>query len=115
VPVFKVTKLYLDLADRHKDDIDFYLPAHMDKDDRKRDACIACIRICPIWSHLYNIQEWKKGGIKDTRFLYKKNEKRECRLVLPSMCNMNGKNYLEAGIKEAHDAAAHDGVEKTLK
>jgi len=28
---------------------------------------------------------------------------------------MNGKNYLEDAIKEAHDATAHTGVEKTLK
>jgi len=47
--------------------------------------------------------------------LYKKNEKGEWRLVLPSTFNMNGKNYLEDAIKEAHDATAHGGVEKTLK
>jgi len=47
--------------------------------------------------------------------LYKKNEKGEWRLVLPSTFDMNGKNYLEAAIKEAHDATAHRGVEKTLK
>jgi len=28
---------------------------------------------------------------------------------------MNGKNYLEAGIKEVHNATAYSGVEKTLK
>jgi len=28
---------------------------------------------------------------------------------------MNDKNYLEDAIKEAHDATAHGGVEKTLK
>jgi len=29
------------------------------------------------------------------------------------MFNMNGKNYLEDAIIEAHDAMAHGGVEKT--
>jgi len=28
---------------------------------------------------------------------------------------MNSKNYLEDAIKEAHDATAHGGIEKTLK
>jgi len=28
---------------------------------------------------------------------------------------MNGKHYLKDAIKEAHDATAHEGVEKTLK
>ena len=85
------------------------------KDDRIRDAYIACIRICPRWSQLYNAPEGKKGVSKDNGFLYKKNEKGEWRLVLPSTFNMNGKNYLEDAIKEAHDATAHGGVEKTLK
>jgi len=31
------------------------------------------------------------------------------------MFGMNDKNYLEGAIKEAHDATAHGGVEKTLK
>jgi len=47
--------------------------------------------------------------------LYKKNEKGEWRLVLPSRFDMNGKNYLKYAIKEAHDATAHGRVEKTLK
>jgi len=45
----------------------------------------------------------------------RKNEKGEWRLVLPNTFDMNGKNYLEDAIKEAHDATAHSGVEKTLK
>jgi len=51
----------------------------------------------------------------DNGFLYKKNEKGEWSLGLPSTFDMNGKNYLEDAIKEAHDATAHGGVEKTLK
>jgi len=47
--------------------------------------------------------------------LNKKNEKGEWRLVLPSTFDMNGKNYLEDAIKEAHGATAHGGVEKRLK
>jgi len=47
--------------------------------------------------------------------LYKKNEKVEWRLVLASTFDMNGKNYLEDAIKEAHDTTGHGGVKKTLK
>jgi len=36
-------------------------------------------------------------------------------LVLPSMCDINDKNYLKATIKEFHDPTAHGGVEKMLK
>jgi len=34
---------------------------------------------------------------------------------LPSTFDMNGRNFLEDAIKEAHDATAHGAVEKTLK
>jgi len=68
-----------------------------------------------MWRQLYNAPEGKNGVRKDNLFLYKKNEKGEWRLVLPSTFNMNGKNYLEDAIKEAHNATAHGGVEKTLK
>jgi len=67
-----------------------------------------------MWSQLYNAAKGKKGASKDNGFLYKKSEKEEWRLVLPSMFDINGKNYLEAAIKKAHDATAHGGVEKTL-
>jgi len=67
-----------------------------------------------MWSQLYNPAEGKKGVSKDNGFLYKKNEKGECRLVLPGTFEMNGNHYPEEGIKEAHDATAHDEVEKTL-
>jgi len=115
VPETNMAKKYLDLDDGPKDDPDFYLVAHVDKDDRMRNAYIACIRICPMWSQLYNAPEGNKGVSKDNGFLYKKNEKGEWRLVLPSTFDMNGKNYLEDAIREAHDATAHGGVEKTLK
>jgi len=115
VPITNMAKIYLDLNDCPKDDPDFYLVAHVDKDDRMRDPYIACIRICPMWSQLYNAPEGKKGVSKDNGFLYKTNEKVERRLVLPSTFDMNGKNYLEDAIKEAHDATAYGGVEKTLK
>ena len=52
---------------------------------------------------------------KDHRFLYKKIEKREWRLVLLSRFDMKGKNYLIAVFKEAHNAKAYGGVEKKLK
>jgi len=68
-----------------------------------------------MWSQLYNAREGKKGVSKDNAFLYKKNEKGVCRLVLPRTFDMNGKNYLQDAIKEAHDITAHGGVEKTLK
>jgi len=80
-----------------------------------RVAYIACIRIWPRWSQLYNAPEGKKGVSKDNRFLCKKNEKGEWRLVLPSTFDMNSKNYHKDAIKEAYDATAHGGVEKTLK
>ena len=41
-----MAKIYLDLDNGSKDDPDFYLVAHIDKDDRMRDAYHACIRIC---------------------------------------------------------------------
>jgi len=76
---------------------------------------IACIRICPIWSQLYNAPEGKKGLSKDNGFLYKKNEKGEWRLVLPSTFKMKGQKYPEDAIKEAYEATAHGGVEKMLQ
>jgi len=115
VPASYMAKIYLGLEDCPKDEPNFYLIAHVDKDDRMRDAYIACIRICPMWSQQYNALQGKKGVSKENGFLYKKNEKGEWRLVLPSMFDLNGKNYLETAIKKAHDATAHSGVEKTLK
>jgi len=115
VPANNIAKIYLDREDSPKDDPDFYLVAHVDKDDRMRDAYIVCIRIWPLWSQLYNAPEGKKGVSKDNGFLYKKNVKGEWRLVLPSTFDMNSKNYLEDAIKEAHDATPYGGVEKTLK
>jgi len=47
MPVTNMAKVYLDLEDSPKDDSDFYLIAHVDKNDRVRDAYIACIRIYP--------------------------------------------------------------------
>jgi len=70
VPATNVVKIYLDLDDGPKDDPDLYLVAHIDKDDRMRDAYIACIRICPMWSQLYNTPEGKKGVSKENGFLY---------------------------------------------
>jgi len=57
----------------------------------------------------------KKGVSKDNGFLYKKNNERRMEASFPSTFNMNGKNYLEDAIKEAHDATVHSGVEKRLK
>jgi len=110
-----MAKILLDLDDGPKDNPEFYLAAHVDKDDIKRNDYIACIRICPMCSQLYNATEGKKRVSKDNRFLYKKNKKGEWRLVLLRTFDMNGKNYLEDAIKEAHDATAPGGVEKTLK
>jgi len=77
MPETNMTKIYLDLDYGPKDESDLYLVAYVDKDDRMRDAYIACIRICLMWSQLYNAIEGKKGVSKDNRFLYKKNEKGE--------------------------------------
>jgi len=84
-----MAKIYLDLEEGTKDDPDFYLVAYLDKDDRLRDACITCIRICLMWSQLYNAPEGKKWVSKDDGFLYKKNETGEWSLVLPSTFNLN--------------------------
>ena len=54
-----MANIYLDLNDGPKDDPDFYLVAHVDKDDRMRDAFITCIRICLMWRELYNAPEGK--------------------------------------------------------
>jgi len=48
MPVINMAKIYFDLGDGPKHDSDFYLVAHVDKDDRMRDAYIACIRIWPM-------------------------------------------------------------------
>jgi len=40
-----MAKIYIDLEDGPKDGPDFYLVSHVDKDDRMRDAYIACISI----------------------------------------------------------------------
>jgi len=45
MPATNMAKIYLDLDDGPKDDPDFYLMAHVDKDDKMRDIYIACIRI----------------------------------------------------------------------
>jgi len=108
-------KIYFDLNKGPKEYPDFYLVAHVVKDERIRDTYITCIRICPMWSQLYNTSEGKKAVSKDNGLLYKKNEKGEWRLVLPTTFYLNGRNYLEHAIKEAHDATAHVGVEKMLK
>jgi len=115
MPATNLVKIYLEDDDGLKDDPDFYLVTHIDKDDRMRDAYIAWIRICPMWSQQYNAPEGKKGVSKDNGFLYKKNEKGEWRLGLLNTFDMNGKNYYEDAIKEAYDATAHCEVEKTLK
>jgi len=43
-----MAKIYLDLEDGLKDDPNFYFAAHIDKDDRFRDAYVACIRLYPM-------------------------------------------------------------------
>jgi len=50
VPATNVGKIYLDLEDGPKHDPDFYLISYVEKDDKMRDAYVACIRICPMWS-----------------------------------------------------------------
>jgi len=115
VPATNMAKISLDLEDSPKYEPDFSLIAHVNKDDTMRDTYIACIRICLMWSQLYNAPKGKKGVSKDNGFLQKKNEEGEWRWVLPSTFNMNGENYLDDAIKEAHDAMAHEGVEKTWK
>jgi len=115
VPVTNMAKIYLELEDGSKDDPDFYLAVYVDQDDRMRDAYIAWIRICPMWSQLYNASEGKKGVSNNNGFLYQKNEKGEWRLVLACKFDINGKNYIEDAIKEAHNAMAHGGGEKSLK
>jgi len=65
-------RLNLNLEDSLKEEPDFYLFAHFDNDYRKRDVYIACIRICPIWSQLYNTPHGKNGVTKDDRFKYRR-------------------------------------------
>jgi len=63
-----MAKIYLDNDDGPKDYPDSYLVAHVNKDDRMRDAYNPCIRIYPMWSHLYYAPEGKKGVRKDNGF-----------------------------------------------
>jgi len=90
VPAINMAIIYLDLKDSPKDDQNFYLDTHVDKDDRMKDAYIACIRLYPMLSQLGNTPEGMKGVGKDNGFLYKKNEKVAGRLVLPSTFDING-------------------------
>jgi len=115
VPATNMAKIDLEHQDRPKDDPDFYHIAHVDKDDRMKDSYITCIMICHMWSQLYNAPEGKKVVGKDNGILFKKNNKGERRLVLPSTFDMNGKNSLEDAIKQAYNAMAHGEVEKILK
>ena len=48
-------------------------------------------------------------------FLYLQNVKKEWRLVLPSTCNTERKNFLEVEIANDHTATMHDGIKKTMK
>jgi len=73
VPATNMEKIYPYLKDGLKKDPDFRLIAHFDNDDRMWDAYITCIRICSMWSQLYNTSYGKKGVSKDKRFLIKKN------------------------------------------
>jgi len=84
MPATNMAKIYLDLEAGPKDDTDFYLVAHVDKDDRMRNTYITCIKTCPMWIQLSNTLEGKKEVSKDNRFWYKKNENGEWRLVF---CN----------------------------
>ena len=72
-----MAKIDLDLEVGPKYDPDFYLGTHVHNDDRMVAAYIACIRICPKWSQLYNALEGKKGVSKDNGFLCKRNNKGE--------------------------------------
>jgi len=42
-----MAKINLDLDHSPRDDPDFYLVAHLEKDDIMSDAYIVCIKICP--------------------------------------------------------------------
>jgi len=103
-------KLYLDLDDSPKDDPDFFLVAHVEKDDRMRDVYIACIRICTMWSQLYNAPEGKKGVSKDNGFLYKKSEQGEWRLVLLNTFDMNAIFKPREGIRGKFQYLSTDQV-----
>jgi len=115
MPATTMTKICLDLRESSKEDPNFHLAAHVNNNDRIRVTHIAWIRICPIWSQLYNAPQETKGVSKDNRFLYERNESGEWRLVLISTFDLNGKDYLEGGIKGDQDVTVHGGVEKTLK
>jgi len=103
--------MYINLEDGLKEDLDFYLTADADNNDRMRSAYIACIRLCPMWGRLYHPPQGKKRVSNDNGFLYRKNRKSKWRLVHASTFDMNGKNYFEATIKEAYEPTAHGGVE----
>jgi len=48
MPGTNMANIYLDVEDGSKDDPDFHLNTHIDKDDRMRDVYNTCIRICPM-------------------------------------------------------------------
>ena len=53
MPGTNMAKIYINLEDGPKEDLDFYLASHVDNYDTLRDAYITYIRICPIWHQLY--------------------------------------------------------------
>jgi len=68
VPATNMGMIYIDFKDSYKEDSDFYLPAHVGKDNRIRDAYITGIRKCTMWYHLYNAPQAKKGVSRDNGF-----------------------------------------------
>ena len=81
-----------------------------------KEAYQVCIKVCPVWTDIYSVLEKGRTNMKDRNGLrYVQNINKQCRLILPSTCNAEGKNFLEITIAEAYAATAHGRIEKTIK
>ena len=81
-----------------------------------KEAYQACIKICTIWTDIYVAPEKSRKNMKHrNEFLQVQNMNKQCRLVVPSTFNMEGKSFLAIAIAEAYAATAHGGMEKTMK
>ena len=75
-----------------------------------------CLKLCTIWKDICAGPEKSRKNMKDRNgFLYVQNLNKQWRLILPSTFNGEGKNFLEIAIAEAHAAAAHGRIKKTIK
>ena len=90
-------------------DKDFFIAQRMDQASGMKEAYQVCIKVCPIWKRIDARPEMSRKNIKNRNsFLYIENLKKQCRLVLPSSFDVEGKNFVGIAIAEAVKAQVRD-------